>query len=178
MNMTKREKTLISVLLVAVIIMVHFYFGYKYKQSRALHLSELEELQTKIETYRMIDANAELTKDEIEWVNQYSPAVESFQNTQTNLLNFLASSSKTLGFTASVKKLTPESDMDYSESYYRTVKVQLSARATEKEIYQWLVQIHQPEKMRVLAYLKLSPPTNDSNLINCQISVEQYFVPE
>ena len=72
------------------------------------------------------------------------------------------------------QKLIKPKEGEQTETIFQRVQIQISARATEKQIYQWLINIHQPEKVRILNYLKLSPPTDDSNLINCQIIADHY----
>jgi len=173
--MTKREKILGVSLLIVIVIIAHILLGFYIKSQRAEQLAELDELNLKIKTYSMMDATEELIKEEVDWVDLHTPPKSSYQNAQTDLQNFLGSSSKRIGFSSFTKKLISP---DPPDSVYQRVRIQMSARATEKQIYQWLVKIHQPQKMRILSYVKLSPPINDSNLINCEIIAEQYIIAE
>ena len=173
--MTKREKILGISFLIVIVIIAHILIAFYIKSCRERQLAEINEFNAKIMTYSMMDGTAKVIKKEISWIDQHTPPVISFQNAQTDLENFLGSSSKSLGFSAFTKKLIQP---DPPSSIYQRVRIQMSARATEKQIYQWLVKIHQPKKMRILTYVKLSPPVNDSNLISCEIIAEQYIIAE
>jgi hypothetical protein len=176
--MTKSEKTLGFSLLLILIVIAHVLAGVFLKTQRAKQMAELDAFEADLITYSMMGSAAQLIKEEVTWVNQHTPPATSFQNAQTDLQNFLISSSKDLGFSPYAQKLITPVEEDESGAMYQRVKIQIAARATEKQIYQWLVTIHQPKKMRTLSYLKLSPPANDTNLINCQIIAEQYIAIE
>ncbi len=176
--MTKREKTLGLGLLIAVLITAHLLAGFYIKNLRAKQLAEIESLETTVSTYTMMNDTENLIRDEVDWVDNHTPPLTSFQNAQTDLQNFLVDSSKGLGFSPYAQKLISPQDEEASDNIYENVRIQISARATEKQIYQWLVKIHQPTKMRMLNYVKLSPPQNDTNLINCQIIAEQIITPK
>lgn len=174
--MTKREKTLgVSFLLVILAIVLVLAASFIKKQ-RAGQVEKLNGLKANVYTYSMMEDSAHLIDEEVSWVNKHSPSVISFEDAQTDLQNFLVSSSRRLGFSPYSQELIKRQDTDEANAIYQRVKIQISARATERQIYQWLVGIHQPKKMRILSYLRLSPPINDSNLINCQIIAEQYIV--
>lgn len=165
-------------LLLILVVLAHVFIGVSLKKKRASQLAELDGLKTTYRNYSMMGPTAAIINEEVEWVNEHAPPVKSFQNAQTDLQNFLTSSSKALGFDPDAQKLLTLQDDDLNEGMYQSVKMQITARATEKQIYQWLVEIHQPEKMRILSYLKLTPPDKDSQLINCEIIAEQYFSSE
>lgn len=176
--MTKREKYLGGMLLLILVVLAHIFIGVSLKKKYASQTAELDGLQTTYRNYSMMGPTTALISEEVEWVNEHAPPVKSFQNAQTDLQNFLTSSSKALGFDPDTQKLLTLQDDEVSNSMYQSVKMQIVARATERQIYQWLVEIHQPEEMRILSYLKLTPPAKDSQLIHCEIIAEQYISSE
>ena len=176
--MTKREKYLGGILLLILVVIAHVFAGVYFKKKQANQIAELDELKTTYKSYSLMGDTADLINDEVKWVSQHAPPNKSFQQAQTDLQNFLTSSSKEIGFEPETQKLLTLQDEEVSDSMFQSIKIEIAARATEKQIYQWLVEIHQPEKMRILSYLKLSPTTKNSNLIYCQIIAEQYIAEE
>jgi hypothetical protein len=176
--MTKREKFLGGMLLLILVVLAHVFVGVSLKKRYVSQTAELDGLKTTYRNYSMMEDTAAIINQEVEWVNEHAPPVKSFQNAQTDLQNFLTSSSKALGFDPDTQKLLTSQEDEVIDSMYQSVKIQIAAKATEKQIYQWLVEIHQPEKMRILKYLKLTPPEKDSALIQCEIIAEQFISSE
>jgi len=176
--MTKREKTLGLGLLFSLLVVAHFVAASFLKDKDAKQQAELVELKTLLEAYSSTKDSANLIKDEVDWIDAHAPPKISFPRAQTDLENFLVESSKRLGFKLHQKKLIGKPKGEVSEMAYESVQIQIAARATEEQIYKWLIDIHKPESMRILSFLKLSPPIDDSNLINCQIIAEQYITAE
>ena len=173
--MTKREKTLGLWLVLTLVIVVHFVLALAVKERNANQLADLEELKLSLELYSRTSSDVKHIQEEVEWVDLYSPASVSYPKAQTELLDFLIKSSEDLGFSSEQRLITGD---DSISAIYERVKIQVVARATEKQIYQWLVKIHQPEEMRIVSFLRLRPSSNDSNLIDCQIIAEQYITHE
>jgi len=175
--MTKREKTLGLWLVLTLVTVVHFVLASVIKEKNASQLAELEELKSSLDLYSRTSSDVKHIQEEVEWVNSHSPASVSYPKAQTELLNFLTKSSEDLGF-SSEQKLIRKTEEDSTNTIYDSVKIQVNTQATEKQIYQWLVKVHQPEQMRIVSFLRLSPPSNDSDLINCLIIAEQYITNE
>jgi len=159
----RREKKLGLGLLVIIVAFVHFWGFDKWQKKKAGHQQKINSLTTTLDSFKLMDQSVIAYEDEIKWVNENPVPNTSFQDAQTELQNFLVSTMKELG----IENIT--------KTNYQRVQIQISTKATEKQIYQWLVAIHQPQKMRILSYLKLSPPENDSEEINCQIIAEQFI---
>jgi len=174
--MTRREKILGLSLISILAVFAHAFLIVHFKKGKVEQLAEIDQLQINLSSYSTIKGTEQLIQEEVDWVDSHTPPPASFQDVQTDLQNFLVSSSKSLGFSPYSQKLISKSDAQGIENIFQRVQIQISARATEKQIYEWLVKIHQPEKMRALSYLKLSPPVNDSDLINCQLIAELYSV--
>ena len=177
--MTQREKKLGLGLLTVIIAVVHFWGFKEWQKRRSDQESKVASLTTTIDSFELMGNSAASIEEEVSWVNEHEAPMMSFQDAQTELQNFLVSSSKGLGFSPIKQSLIskPEAVLgaEVDTSLYQRVKIQISARASEKQIYQWLVAIHKPQEMRILSYLKLSPPENSSDEINCQIIAEQFI---
>lgn len=178
--MTKREKKLGLGLLVIIVAFVHFWGFDKWQKKKAGHQQKINSLTTTLDSFKLMDQSVIAYEDEIKWVNENPVPNTSFQDAQTELQNFLVSTMKDLGFSPARQDLISKPDDELgieniTKTNYQRVQIQISTKATEKQIYQWLVAIHQPQKMRILSYLKLSPPENDSEEINCQIIAEQFI---
>ncbi len=176
--MTKREKTLGFNFLVVVIIVAHLWGFSKWQKQKINQQQKIGSLENKIDSFRLMDESVLAFGDEISWVNDHTAPVISFEDAQSELLDFLLSSSKRLGFTFEEQLIKRADETDGSlvdDTYFQRVKIQVSTRATEKQIYQWLTEIHQPQEMRIVSYLRLKPSENDSKEIRCNITAEQFI---
>ena len=126
-------------------------------------------------SYKNSTSNAELVAEEVAWIDKYEPKPSTFGNEQSKLLEFLNSSAASIGFTPVKPQLSPM--IDTGGKYLRT-KIQIQATATEDQIYQWLVDIHQPTEFRAVTQIVMRPTAkvDDDGLIVCTLTAEQWLI--
>lgn len=183
--MTKREKTLGLYFLAVVIVAAHLWGFNKWQTQKKVQQERVSSLSADIESFDLMDQSALVTLDEVNWVNEHPAPVMNFQEAQSELLEFLVSSGKSHGFTPVGEHLFKTVDEDLineptdgdtvDKPHFQRVKIQISAKATEEQIYKWLVEIHQTQKMRIVSELKFTPDQDGSQEIKCDIIAEQFI---
>lgn len=171
--MNKREKTLLMVILVMVVLLAHIAGIKWYMSSYQAKQQGVNELGIRAASYRSSAETGEMIADEIQWLSEHEPDPSTFEDTESELLKFLVQSSSTLGITARDQKLIPLED---SGQKYRRVKIEISANGTEEQIYKWLVAIHQPEDFRAVTQIVMQPVSKDDGLIACTLTAEQWLI--
>lgn len=173
--MNKREKFLLSCIIALVVIVAHFVGANVLIKRYQEKKNELASLTTKAESYRQSDSVAEVIKDEVAWLQKYEPKPSTSQETLSELQAFLMKSADELSLTPYAPKLFQAEEVD---GYYRQVKVQISAKGSEEQIYRWMTAIHQPQSFRAVTYMKLQPATDDDQLVVCTVVANQWLVEE
>jgi hypothetical protein len=56
--------------------------------------------------------------------------------------------------------------------------MEIQVTGMESGLYRWLDRLHSPNELRAITYMQVKPLKSDDTQIDCQIVVEQWFVPE
>jgi hypothetical protein len=149
--------------------------GYKFYATQkqkidAAHMRAVGELKTA----EMTSANRDSVAAVMEWVNTHQPRPSDYQTVQSALVSLVETEAKTAGLT--FKNQRPLG-RDTEHANYHRVKTQISLTGTEKDLYNWLCRISEPEKFRAITFLRLSPNKEDDSKIDCTAIAEQWFVP-
>lgn len=171
--MNQRERTLMLAIIVMVALLGNFYLAKRYMDSYKQKVQKLADIESSQDRYQSSATVAAGIKDEIDWLEKSEPEPSTYQQTQSDLESFLSNTSKNIGFSTYAQKLIP---LEGAGGEYERVKIEISAKATEAQIYQWLVNIHQPDKFRALTYLRLIPSNGDDGMVVCTITAEQWLV--
>ncbi|MGJ8671572.1 hypothetical protein [Rubritalea sp.] len=171
--MNKREKSLLTMILVVVVLFAHI-LGVKWYMSTYRQKEQtVNDLGIRAASYRSSTETASSIADEVEWLSENEPEPSTLENTESDLLKFLESSSSKLGISAKDQKLIPLED---SGEVYRRVKIEVTANGSEEQIYEWLVAIHQPTEFRAVTQILLKPVSNDDSLVSCTLTAEQWLI--
>lgn len=173
--MNKREKNLLIFIILMVVIGAHFWGAKVLLKRFQTKDNELLRLTSKVEDYRKSGSVAAVIAEEVEWLQKYEPKPSTSQETLSELQAFLMKSASELSLTPYGPKLFQAEEED---GYYRHVKVQVSAKGTEEQIYRWITAIHQPRSFRAITYMKVQPATEDDQLVVCTIVADQWLVEE
>ncbi len=171
--MNKREKSLLTMILVMVVLFAHIWGIKWYTQQYRQKEQTVSELGIRAASYRSSAETAQMIADEIEWLSEHNPGPSTVEETESALLKFLESSSGEIGITSKDPKLIPIED---DGGMYRRVKIQISANGSEEQIYKWLVAIHQPTKLRAVTQIIMKPVPKDETLISCTLTAEQWLI--
>lgn len=171
--MNKREKTMLLMMLGMALLIAHVWGGKAYLESSRKKESKSMELAVRAQSYKNSAVTAEDIADEIDWIEQYEPEPTNFGEAQSALLGFLNKSGSSHGFTPSMPKLSPVED---SSGKFERTKIQISATASEEQIYSWLVDIHQPTEFRAVTQIIMRPTSKDDGMIMCTLTAEQWLL--
>lgn len=171
--MNKREKSLLTMILVMVVLFAHIWGIKWYMSSYQAKQQRVNELSVLTANYRSSTETGLAIADEVQWLAEHEPAPSTFEDTESELLDFLVNSSNQLGITARDQKLI---QLEESGGKYRKVKIQITAHGTEEQIYQWLVAIHQPKDFRAVTQIVMKPVAKDEGLVTCTLTAEQWLI--
>jgi hypothetical protein len=176
--MSDREKNLLYVLL-AVLFLLGNGMAYKMVYEPRMKAAK-EKLNIANGDYAEgLKANNDRVgaKPEIDWLARYEPKKASTaEQTQTTLEQLAKSVAQQQSLEVLTTNLLP-SVVDSSLFYHR-VKIDLRVTGMETGLYAWLDRLHSPNEFRAVTYMKVGPKKDDDTQIDCQVVVEQWFVPE
>ncbi|MFC4993627.1 hypothetical protein [Rubritalea tangerina] len=158
-----------------VLVFGHVWGIKKYLETYREKEGQAMSLAVRAESYRNSVTTADVIAEEVAWMDQYEPEPSTFGAEQSKLLEFLTSSGKKLGFTPEKPQLSP---LDNKGGKYQRTKIQMTATATEEQIYQWLVEIHQPSEFRAVTQILMrpSPKAEEDETIICTLTAEQWLI--
>jgi hypothetical protein len=171
--MNKREKSLLTMILVMVVLFAHIWGIKWYLNTSNQKQKEVNELGIRAASYRDSVNTAAMISDEIDWLAAHEPQPSTVEQTESDLLRFLEQSSSKIGVTSRGPKLIP---VENDGGMYRRVKIEISANGTEEQIYQWLVAIHQPKAFRAVTQILLKPVPKDETMVSCTLTAEQWLI--
>lgn len=171
--MNKREKSLLTMILVMVVLFAHIWGVKWYLSTYRQKEQVVNDLGIRAASYRSATDTSAMIEDEVAWLTKFQPEPSTLEDTESALLKFLESSSGELGISAKDQKLIPIED---SGELYRRVRIQISANGTEEQIYRWIVAIHQPEAFRAVTQILLKPVPKDETMVSCTLTAEQWLV--
>jgi len=168
--MNKRERLLLGLILFLAFAMLHLWLGQKYMDELQTIRAKKTQLEADRKLYSSSPAIAATIENEVEWLRQNKPTPSTIQETQSKLQEYITTSSEKIGFETYGQKPI---ELDVTDGTFEKVKMQVSARATEKELYQWIIDIHKPSEFRAVTYLRLTPDKNDLTQVITTIAAEQ-----
>ncbi|MFC5050018.1 hypothetical protein ACFPK9_05280 [Rubritalea spongiae] len=171
--MNKREKSLLTMILVMVVLFAHILGIKWYMTAYRQKEQTVNELGIRAASYRSSTETAAMIADEVKWLSEHEPEPSTVESSESELLKFLESSSSEVGLSATGQKLIPIED---SGEVYRRVKIEVSANGTEEQIYKWLVAIHQPTEFRAVTQILMKPVSNDESLVSCTLTAEKWLI--
>ncbi|MDX1680548.1 MAG: hypothetical protein R3242_07445 [Akkermansiaceae bacterium] len=174
--MSSREKRLLTLFAIAGFAMLNLVgFSIYNKKAAALETRRLKAEQT-LDKMRLFEASREQRHDEMKWLETHLPVAAENQNVQTALQAVCVSTAdKYPDLTIKDEDLLP-SITDEGEHFHRA-RIRLKLTGREQALYKWISEVRVPEQLRNVTELRLSPNSQDDTLIDCEATVEQWFVP-
>lgn len=123
----------------------------------------------------MLDAQDEMI-EEMDWLAQYEPAPIVAQTAESQLMDLADRQASSLGLEVKNRKILPAIQADTLTYHRARAEFQLSGR--EQAFYQWLTFLHSPPDFRAVTSLSMGPHRDDPTLVECRVTLEQWFVPE
>lgn len=120
-------------------------------------------------------AERESKEREMAWLAKVEPEPQDGGAVQSQLESFVTNQARAAGLTVDRPKILPN---DESGLYYHQAIFEIKATGQESGLYRWLVQLQDPNSLRAVTSLRLSPNREDDTLIDAVVKVEQWYVPK
>lgn len=175
--MSDREKKLLFLALAAVFIIANlFAFKQLYQPKMKNAEGRLQAAESKLEINKQAIETVGMFEKEIEWLARYEPKPANAQQTQTKLQQLVEREAQRNSLEIKRQKLQASVE-DPGLSYHRA-RMEIEVSGMESGLYRWLDRLHSPNEFRAITFMRINPQKSDDTMIDCQIVVEQWFLPE
>lgn len=176
--MSDREKRLLYLLIGAAFVVVNLGVYKKVYETRlGAAESKLLGAQAKLEAAQTLIDTRDVYEAEMKWLEAREPKqATTQQQAQTRLQQLVQTYAKTQGLETKETRLQT-SITDPSLNYHR-VRIQVTVSGTEQQLYPFLARLHSPNDFRAVTYMRVGPQKNAPTRADCQVMVEQWFVPD
>jgi len=171
-KLTKVEKRLSVILIVAVFAMANFYgLGYLFDRLSALS-TEVSDLRSKANSNDIWLKEKDLWLDRKRWIDASQPRIRANQVPQSELLESLTTSAR-----ANQLDIQEQSfGENKSTPNYQSVAVRLKLGGALQNVIKWLVQIQQPELFQAITSFSLKS-ANEPPTVILELEVARWYAP-
>jgi hypothetical protein len=171
-KLTKTEKRLSVILIVAVFAMANFYgLGYLFDWLSALS-TEVSSLQSQVHSNDIWLKEKNLWLDRKRWIDAAQPRIRPNQVPQSELLESLTTSAR-----ADQLDIQEQSfGESQSTPNYQSVAVRLKLGGALQNVIKWLVQIQQPELFQAITSFSLKS-ANEPPTVTLELEVARWYAP-
>lgn len=172
--MTKREKRLGGILLVAALIVGHVWGVGKFLEFRQELVGRQSKARQSIADGEMFATQREQRQDEMDWLADHKPEEKERQNAETSLEELASREASRQGLEIKKRRFLSAEE---SGAYYHRVRAEYMISGTEASLYRWLDQMQVPDQFRAITSLRLAPQRDDETKVDCTAIVEQWYIP-
>lgn len=175
--MTSRERNLL-ILLVGMAFLAVNFLGYRmwYAPKMAALQSTMENAEQKAGANEGMGNILDAVKEDQDWLNRFEPKPNTVGKMQTRIQQLAENEALRANLTIK-KKGFGEPIVEPSLHYHRA-RYDILVNGPESSIYKWLDRLHNPNEFRVVTFVLMSPQRDDLTRADCQIYLDQWFVPE
>jgi type II secretory pathway component PulM len=173
--MSDREKKLVLLFGLAAFVLLNVFgisWYKKYKLDLVKKLGKAESAVAEADAYA---ARYEEVGEEVTWLQEHTPEAKAGQTVQAQLQQFASTEATKNTLTVKRPKILPN---DETGPHFHRARVEFNVTGTEASLYRWLDKLQSPEQLRAITGMRLSPDTKDDTLIECTVTVEQWYVPQ
>ncbi|MBK1833901.1 hypothetical protein [Roseibacillus ishigakijimensis] len=175
--MTSRERNLLILLVAMAFLAVNFLaYNMWYAPKMAEMEAAMEAAERKAETNESMGGIRDALSADMEWLARYEPKPTTAGQMQTRIQQLAENEAVRKGLTIKDKGFGANV-VDPSLHYHRA-RYDIEVNGTEAAIYSWIDRLHNPNEFRVVTFIKLEPQRDDATRADCQIFLDQWFVPE
>lgn len=174
--MSAREKRLLNMLLIVGFVLVNlaaYKMFYVVRLKSAMGRATTAESMVEVAVTR--SETMDLYEKEMKWLEKVEPKPSTVQDTQTRLQQLVSREAQLNQLTVKRQKLQP-SVVDPGLIYHRA-RIEFEVNGMEASLYRWLERLHSPTEFRAITFMRMNPQKDDDTKIDCQVIVEQWFVP-
>ena len=171
-KLTKTEKRLSVLLIVAVFAMANFYgLGYLFDLLATLS-TEVSDLRSQEHSDDIWLKEKDLWLDRKRWIEAAQPRIRANQVPQSELLESLTTSAR-----ADQLEIQEQSfGENKSTPNYQSVAVRLKLAGALQNVIKWLVQIQQPELFQAITSFSLKS-ANEPPTVTLELDVARWYAP-
>lgn len=175
--MSDREKKLLYFALAVVFILGNLLAYKKFYEPRMSKAeSDLRQAKSQLEINKGAMETMDVYLQEMDWLKRYEPKPSNVQTTRTRLQQLVDQQAKQNQLEIKTQAQLPA--MEDSNLTYHRARFQVRVTGMEEGLYRWLDRLHSPNEFRAITSMRLAPLKEDDTQIDCQVTVEQWFVPE
>ena len=175
--MNSREKTLIFVLFGVAFFVINIFLFTSFQSAMQKKRSQLDVGAKKLKLMEADLATWESKADDVEWLMNNQPVVGVHGNIGAELAAFTEKAANKHGVSLS-KRPSPQRADTEETGAYRSARAKVVANAMDGQLYNWLVELQDPELNRAITFLRISPQRDDPTRVDCELEVTQWFRPE
>lgn len=172
--MSDREKKLLFSLLGALFIIANFFAYSNFYEPRIKDAEKRKKVAeaTLAQSQAIMSQKADWEKTR-SWLQRAEGQPTTYQTASSKLQSFVKRSADRRGL------ITKKEDIldQVKGANYDRVRVRFRVNGLEQQIQQWILEIHRPQQLQVITKFDLKPQKNDLTRADCEIEIEQWFIP-
>jgi hypothetical protein len=172
--MSDREKKLVLLFGLAAFVLINVFGVSWFRKQRDRLAAEVLEAEGNVQTAEAFDRKYDTVLEEMDWMIEHAPKERSGQLVATELEQYASNQATTHQLTVKRRAILPN---DQSGTHFHRAKSEFNVTGREDSLYRWLDRLQMPEQFRAITFLRLSPDPKDDTLIDCTVTVEQWYVP-
>ena len=172
-KLTKREKRLSIILIVALFAIANFY-GLSYLLDLTSgSLRNVADLRAQEHSNDIWLKEKDLWLDRKKWIEATQPRIRADQVPQSELLESVTTSAK-----ANQLEIQEQSfGENLSTTNYQAVTVRLKLSGALQNVIKWLVQVQQPELFQAITSFSLKS-ANDPPTVSLELEIARWYAPK
>lgn len=120
--------------------------------------------------------SAEAIAADRQWLERNEPEPTSVGRMKTKIQQLAENEALRNGLV--IKRKTFGDEVIEPNFNYHRARFQIEVNGIESSIYRWLDRLHQPSDFRVVTYMRVNPQRDDDTRADCEVYLDQWFVPE
>ena len=175
--MTPRERNLLIIMVVIAFTAVNFLayrVWYQPRMEKLENATATAQREIKINETEM--ASMESVQTDKDWLTRFEPKPMTTGKAQTRIQQLADNEAARRDLTRKDNTFGAEV-VDPILNYHR-VRYEMKVNGPEEKIYGWIDKIHNPNEFRIVSFVRLSPQRDDATRADCEIYIDQWFVPE
>ncbi|MGB0291220.1 MAG: hypothetical protein ACPGIA_01435 [Luteolibacter sp.] len=173
--MSPREKKLLTLFATAGFVVINLVGLSAYKKKAVSIADRKVEAMRVLQELDMFQASSEERLDEMDWLRNHLPDPAEYENVQTALQAFCEAEASR--FNLALTEIPLRNRQEQTGGHFQRVRMNYKLTGLEQDLYRWLDRINMPNQFRASTRLILSPNKEDDTRIDCQATVEQWFIP-
>ena len=176
--MNDREKKLLVLVGIIVFLILNLAaWSLVYSPRKKVAEAKEKEYVDKIAVAQVQEVELVEIQPQVEWLERNEQKlIKSWQKALADLESLANREAQRRGLT--VKQVKPMNAADFEGLDLHRARVEIEVSGREQVLFQWLDRLNSPSDLRAVTSLIISPKKDDDTQVDCQVRLEQWFVPE